>query len=359
MRSKARTVRGLLYRIAAVALAWTLAGCGPKSAKLPTYMRPDLLYLSNQSYTRLYVEVDSIEGVEVPQELLDELRIFLTRHCPKPDGIEIVLDETIPLSEVEDVPMGPASVLCLDGPDPNSGPQPAYLHLFFYDTKTVFKGMLKNPHVPKFCPSAICYNVGYCRSRQDEVADFMLKHEVGHVLGLCRNTTHGDGAHCSNHSCLMNASPGWWSGFFGLLLGIPIERELCGDCRHDLGRWRSEDVGADLEFKGPFLTRREDGYSVASLPYCDLIIPAVLEDEFDWQEALAKVKEEIKTIDFGDYRKEGGRIRGLCRANETEEPRESEIDYVDILGRAAEDPSPFVRRYAVAELDRIKKEQTP
>ena len=115
--------RVLLYRIAVVASAWMVSGCGPKSGKLPTYMQPELLYLNDQPYSRLYVEVDSVEGVEVPEQLLDDLRAFLSKHCSKPDGIEIVRDKPIPLSEIKDVPMGPASVLYLDGPDPNSSSQ--------------------------------------------------------------------------------------------------------------------------------------------------------------------------------------------------------------------------------------------
>ncbi|UCE46383.1 MAG: hypothetical protein JSW47_12265 [Phycisphaerales bacterium] len=357
MRLKARVAEALLYWITVVALAGVVTGCGSKSAKLPTYMRPELLYLNDQPYSRLYVEVDSVEDVKVSEELLDDLRVFLARYCSKPSGIEIVRDQPVALSEIRDMPMGAASILCLDGPDPNSGPQPAYLHLFFYDTKTSFKRTLKNPHTLGLCPSAICYNVDYCRSRQDEVGDFILKHEVGHVLGLSKNTAHSDGAHCTNHACLMNASPGWWSGFFGLLLGVRIRRELCADCRDDLERWRSEDVDPELAFKGPFLARREKGYSIACLPYCDLIIPAALEDDFDWREALAKLKEEIRGSDYGEHWRENAYMRGLCRPDDTEEPPESMIDYLDIFAKAVEDPNPFVKRYAIAELARIKKGQ--
>ena len=131
MRLKARIVKVLLYRITVVALVWIVAGCGPKSGKLPTYMRSELLYLNNQPYSRLYVEVDAVEGVEVPDQWLDELKALLGKYCSKPEGIEIARDPPIPLSEVKGMPIGAASILCLDGPDPNRGPQPAYLHVFF------------------------------------------------------------------------------------------------------------------------------------------------------------------------------------------------------------------------------------
>jgi len=358
MRVKVRFVKALSYWATVAALAWIAAGCSPKSGKLPTYMRPELLYLNDQPYSRLYVEVDSVEGVEVPEELLNTLRTFLARHCSKPDGIEIVRDKPIPLSEVKDVPIGPASVLCLDGPDPNSGSQPAYLHLFFYDTKTAFKRALKNPHTPGHCPSAICYNVNYCRSRQDEVADFILKHEAGHVLGLSKNTAHGDGTHCKNNACLMNASPGWWSGFFGLLLGVRIERELCADCRDELERWRSEDVGPKLAFKGPFLIRREDGHSVVSLPFCQILLPRSMEDKLQWWQVLARLKEDIRAADYSENRKEHGYLRWyVWHPHYRDGTRQSMMDCRAFLSRATLDPSPFISHKATALLEELKQEQ--
>lgn len=42
-------------------------GCASGPA-YPQYMRPGLLYLKDQPYRRLYVEVDMVEGAEVPQK---------------------------------------------------------------------------------------------------------------------------------------------------------------------------------------------------------------------------------------------------------------------------------------------------
>jgi hypothetical protein len=39
----------------------------------------------------------------------------------------------------------------------------------------------------------------------------IIRHESGHVLGLCQNTAHGDGAHCAKHGCLMYPMPDWLS----------------------------------------------------------------------------------------------------------------------------------------------------
>lgn len=359
MPSKARNAKVLLPWTAMLLVVWTVPGCGSKSGKLPTYMRPELLYLNDKPYGRLYVEVDSVEGVEVPDRLLDDLRVFLAKHCSKPDGIEIVRDKPIPVSEVKDVPMGPASVLYLDGPGPSSGVQPAYLHLFFYDTKTEFQHVLKNPHIPEFCPSAIRYNVNYGRSRQDQVAQFVLKHEAGHVLGLTRSTAHGDGAHCSNSRCLMNASPGWRSGFFGLILGIRIERELCADCRDDLELAKSENVDPELEFKGPFLIRRENGYSVASLPSRHILLPQSVEDRFEWRDVLARLKEGIRASDLRECAKNRTCLHFYAwRYADKDGSRQHMIDYTAMLAKAANDPCPFISREAAAALEKLKQEET-
>lgn len=358
MLSGARNVKTQLSRIVISLAVCAVSGCASKSGRLPTYMQPELLYLSDRPYSRLYVEVDSVEGVEVPEELLGDLRVFLGEHCSKPDGIEIVRDEPIPLSEAREWPMGPASVLYLDGPDPNSGPQPAYLRLFFYDTKRTFKRVVKNPHVPGLCPSAICYNVNYRRSRQDDVADFILKHEAGHVLGLCKNTAHGDGAHCSNDKCRMNASPGWWWGFFGCFFGGRIQRELCADCLDDLEAGKSEDAGPELEFEGPFLIRREDGYFVASLPSRHILLPESAEDKFRWREVLADLKEGIKASDLSECAKKSSCLHFRAgRSYAGDSSAQGAADYRAMLEKAVDDPSSFISSQAAKALEELKREE--
>ena len=353
MALKARIFEALLYRIAVVLLVCVLSGCGSQSGQLQTYMRPELLYLSHQPYSRLYVEVDTIEGIEVPDRLLDDLKAFLGKYCSKPDGIEIVRDEPVPIPEVEALPISLASISCIDGPRPDSGPQPAYLHLFFYDTDMVFKRIRRNPNVPGFCPCAIFFNVDYAR----RWSTYLIKHEAGHVLGLCKNAVHGDGTHCRNHDCLMCAMPDLFSQLASLVASPP-GGQICADCRHDLELWKSEDAGSNLIFKGPFLIRREDGYSVASLPYCHILIPAPIEDKFDWQKTLLRIKEDLRGRDFSEYLKKGVyRIWGLGHPHNKDDSQDSTIDYFDILTKAAADPCPFVRRHAAEELEKLRQEQ--
>jgi hypothetical protein len=118
MTQKIGHVKKLLLTILTLPTFLIIPGCGPK-ATFPKYMQPELLYLKNQPYSQIYVEVDSVEGVEVPDEWLNVLKEFLAKHCSKPDGIKIVRDEPIPFDEIKDMPIGPASIFYTDGPDPN------------------------------------------------------------------------------------------------------------------------------------------------------------------------------------------------------------------------------------------------
>lgn len=353
MPIKARIFEALVYRIVVLLLVCVLSGCGSQSAQLPTYMRPELLYLNHQPYGRLHVEVDTIEGVEVPDKWIGDLKAFLSTYCSKPDGIDIVQDKAVPVSEIEGLSIGLASILCTDGPRPDSREQPAYLHVLFYKDMGL-RAEERTPHVSGFCPCGIFCNEGKAKA-------FALKHEAGHVLGLCKNTAHGDGAHCRNHGCLMYARRNlFWS--LGSLVGFQMG-QLCADCRHDLELWKSEHVEPNLVFKGPFLIRRQEEYSVASLPFCDLIIPAPVESVLDWKEILSHIKDKIKEAQRATFnedcesQKTMWYVKGLYNPHSTNTSPASVADELAILTRAADDPSPIVKHYAIAKLKEFEQEK--
>lgn len=348
-------VKAFVLRILVVLICF-VSGCASKSAKLPRYMQPESLYLCGEPYNRLYVEVDSIEGVEVPDEALYELKQFLSEHCSKPDGIKIVRDKPIPVSEIKDLSIGPASILCIDGPDSNSEPEPAYLHVFVYDTDIVFEQGSKRPFVPGSCPSTIFFNVDYA----SRWAGFIIRHEAGHVSGLCKNIEHGDGVHCKNSGCLMNDTPDLLSQL-GALVVRPSVGRLCNDCRKDLRAWKSVEADPNLAFEGPFLVRREEGYSVASLPYCNFLMWSSIKENFDWQEALEKIKDNIKGEDFKQAymgHKEPGWMLGTFSPDTEEESSQSMVETLGVLTSAADDPDPYISRYALVQLEQLRQEQS-
>jgi hypothetical protein len=61
-----------------------VCGCRPEQEELPACMQPELLYLRDHPYRNLYIEVDTVEGVEVPQQWLDEMETFLAKRIRRP-----------------------------------------------------------------------------------------------------------------------------------------------------------------------------------------------------------------------------------------------------------------------------------
>ena len=95
---------------------------------------------------------------------------------------------------------------------------------------------------------------------------YVLYHEAGHAIGLCRNLSHGDGMHCSNPECLMQSK--LLVNEARALAGLEpmTHQQLCHDCLSDITRYRNARSAANLHFMGPYLVRSEEKYHVLSLP---------------------------------------------------------------------------------------------
>ncbi|MBN2313822.1 MAG: hypothetical protein JXM79_07820 [Sedimentisphaerales bacterium] len=367
MRLKVGFTKVHLYRIAVAALVWMVSGCAPKSLLFPSYMQPSLLYLKDQPHSRLYVEVDTVEGVEVPDQWLDELKAFLGKHCSKLDGIKIIKDAPIPLLFVKGMPIGAANLLCLDGP-PVIGFQPVYLHIFFYDNHVGLKAEKSTPHIFGFCPSGIFFNVSSFKNSSDKEEELALMHQVGHILGLCQNRKHGDGHHCDHQACLMTKNPGYHLESASQQ-GSGVENLLCADCRKDLETLKTQTPDPNLVFKGPFLIRREEGYSVASLPYCDMIMSSSEEMKLYWPAFLLSLKREacfdaqISGVIIESARDRQWDLRWHTRGfwdplYFKDKSSKSAIEGVTaFLEKATHDPCPHVKEYAIIALKQLKKEQ--
>jgi len=357
-----------------------LCGCGSQQTTA-TYMHPERLYLADRPYARLHIEVDRVEGAEVPQAWLDGLEAFFAEHCNKPGGITMARDEPIPLSCVKDLTIAEAALLCTDGPPLEGDEQPAYVHVFFYDLDQGLSAVSRDPHVLLYCPTTIFYNTGRLRQLPDCIHVDRLRHEAGHVLGLCHNRSHGDGVHCRSYGCLMRRKAEELSSLtriVGAHLGLkPDPCPLCQHCLRDLGAPRAADRDESLSFAGPFLVRREEGYAVVRLPQCELVMPS--EGTFEWREALesarsrvsGSVTEQTKIAGdpVGDGRQPVARARPrkvpgkgqamfffrVLPARDMGSSRSARDQQLALLAKASEDPCPVTRRlvrYALASMEK-------
>ena len=337
-----------------------LGGCGPGSAELPTYMKPEPLYLAKAPYTHIYVEVDVMDGAQVPDSLLETLRVFLQETCSKPVTIDVERHDRASTAKMQGFPIPLASLLCVDGPPPNRGEAGAYLHLFCYDgDEGSWSGRkVSGTHVKSYCMTEIVLDTAY---GWDGVQAFAVKHEAGHVLGLCRNRAHGEGGHCNDKGCLMRSTPGFWNTRWSKWLQEELQGQLCSDCRQDLASSKLESVGGKLSFQGPFLMRHEAGYSIAMLPGFFGLVPAESLPMFDWSETLSAMKTGIRELAPKDLMRGRGSssMRGFAIFTPDSVPEGSpdwERQCLAACASAAEhDPSSTIRANAASAMAKVKR----
>jgi hypothetical protein len=329
-------------------------GCGHTSGELPTYMHPETLYLNATVYDQIYVEVDVVEGASLPKDYIDKLRHILEKYCSKPSRINIVQDDAVRMSDFEGIPIDYVPVLCLDGPGREIG-QSAYIHLFLYNGDAGHWKKVRNADIPMTAieGAQISIDVSYGRNGFEQ---FILQHEIGHLLGLCRNESHGNGTHCNYHGCLMQSSPTLASQTKWLFGGEP-KVELCSECQQDLNSNRSQTPG-NLYFEGPFLMRKEGSYAIAMLGGTYLLfIPNQLLADFDWKEVLLETKRTLPNTlkTWKEKGKGSGRIWAVLQSRDSSLPDEAYISAIKDASKT--DPSQNVRSYARQELIRMQTKQ--
>lgn len=247
--------------ITSVIVLLILVGCGPNSGQFATFMHPERLYLNAKPYDEVYVEVDIIEGATLPEGYIDTLLDFLETHCHKTGQIAIVQNKPIPISDFNGIPISYVPILCIDGPRETTR-QSAYIHILCYDVELGHWKKVKYGEIPwtKVEGSQISVNLGYADGGFEEI---ILLHEVGHLLGMCSNKSHGDGSHCSHCGCLMQSSPTLieqtkWT------VGFKPKSKLCSDCLKDLQTNRTQ-VADKVYFEGPLMVREESTYAIVML----------------------------------------------------------------------------------------------
>lgn len=178
-------------------------------------------FLSDDEFTSLTIEIDHVGDLQPDERALDSLRVFLERRLRKPGGIQILLDGSIPspgqspytAAEVRaleqehrdhysDEGALAAYLLVLDG----EFEQPNVLGVAYFNTSMALFGQVVRDH-----------SGGFAQPETWVVEATVLRHEVGHILGLVNNGTpmvgepggpddHHDeanGAHCTEAGTLM------------------------------------------------------------------------------------------------------------------------------------------------------------
>src|SRR4051812_13581821 len=102
-------------------------------ARIPESWNADLLYLLASPHPRLYVEVDAVEGCVPKAIALQKLRDLLSTYCNKPNGIEIVRSDVIPVEAARGIPEKALARKYMNGPENQSGSPPAFIYMLFYN----------------------------------------------------------------------------------------------------------------------------------------------------------------------------------------------------------------------------------
>lgn len=309
---------------------------------------PDPLYVRSSPYNRLFVEVDTVQGTVVDPRWLAELKAFLVQFADKPAGVHLVQGRSIPLSQAKGLSPNEIAGLNIQGP-PAGARSTAFIYVLFYDSHKLGARKPDNPHVSYAdYPCAIYFDTAYGRGAQRAFAVNALRHEAGHVLGLCKNRAHGDGAHCRNPKCLMyptlTLSPKWY-------LHPAPRKDLCPACRRDLAATRAAGPDPRFRFEGPVLVRHEKGYWVMSTPG---LVSLVFDSRqaADWRGMLANYRQWVR-------QRPSDRPQGICTAWQFQARTPKGIVRLKTaLADARRDASPLVQTAARDAETQLHKELT-
>jgi hypothetical protein len=323
------------------------AGCvapsdGYRKIPLPqevTFWKPWLLNSASSPYRKLHVEVDAVKGAEPPQAWLDSLAAFLRQQCNKPDGVRVVRSNRIPQAEAAASSVTSLALRYLDGPPPGS----AFIYVLYYNSAMNPALKTANPHAVVFpYPCAVFVDRNYNEAGfGDVMGGLILKHEAAHLVGAARSPSHGDGAHCRNRDCIMNPVFIYVPEFAAVGASPTPQTLFCQDCLADMARWRASAAPANLRFRGPFLARRETGYSVMTLPNSVHLHLGSAESL-----PVTQVRKAVQDAARGALRSREGFILSVSAAGDLESVKAA-------LERARRDPAAPVRQGAELYRNRL------
>lgn len=338
MTARQRFAYVLAMCLVIVVAAGGAAGKSAPSRVAPASTDPDPVYLKSSPYNRLYVEVDTVEGANVDPRWLTQLKAFLVQYGNKPGGVRLVRGKTIPLSQVKGLSPNEIAGMNIEGPPAGSDTRhTAFIYVLFYDSRKLGARKPDNPHVSYAdYPCAIYFDTAYARGAQQAFAVNALRHEAGHVLGLCKNRSHGDGSHCRDPHCLMYPTlmlpPKWFCR-------PTPQKELCAACRKDLQAGQSSRGDPRFSFAGPVLVRHEKDYWVMSAPgLVSLVFDS--REAADWRGMLLQYRQWLR-------QRPGGSSRGIYAVWQIQAQGTSGVSHLKTaLADARRDTSPLVQSAA-------------
>ncbi len=294
----ARSLKHIL--IFAYSFLSLLCGCAqPTSierAALETMKTTSRMYLKSEPYESIILEVDAVEGAQPTEDELQGLVQFLEKYTAKP-VVLVKPVQVISATETKGLAPGAIATLNMEGPpEDTEQASVAYMYVLLIDELPKWN---IGGYAHDLYPHAIISMSFFGDSGRAFLPE-VLKHECGHLLGLCSNTSHGDGNHCKEQKCVMQAKLGARLLFGRIRSAIGMDPltgdsfDLCNDCQQELRETTNSPQQVRARFRGRFFIRNEKDYFVATLPsHLHLGLGA---EEIPWKIILDLARKQAKKL---------------------------------------------------------------
>lgn len=177
-------------------------------------------FLASTTFTKLVVEIQAVKGYAPSAAACDKLKAFLEARLNKPEGVEIIVDDTLPAQGKTHYSI--ADVRAIEDANRKHFSKDNVLAAYFLfldggstDDKDEFKILghaYRNTSMVLYEKTIRDLSGGIGEPPTPTVEATVLNHEFGHILGLvdtgippvdAGHHDHPHGAHCTNPDCLM------------------------------------------------------------------------------------------------------------------------------------------------------------
>ncbi len=197
--------------------------------------------LTENTFTKLNVEIGYMEGFSISSEAEEELKRFLEEFLNKSEGVEITQTQ-IPSQSKESY--SAQDLRAIEAENRQLVPVGNELSVWIsvvdgeFESANVIGVAYQNLSASLMGKTIADNTGGLTQASRSSVETAILNHEIGHLLGLVNITTpmvndhQANGNHCDNSNCLMNASLET-TDMFSIIANSPIP-QLDENCQQDL-----------------------------------------------------------------------------------------------------------------------------